>query len=89
MNLISTNTTFEFVGQTKSITADCFAISFFRPTTSNPVSINGLPIEAGQTLTIEQNVGQIDRSHYDVVFGAGVNSNELHIIRIIPMSGYR
>jgi len=89
MNLINTNTTFEFVGQTKSITSDCFSIAFFRPSTSNPVSINGLPLEAGQTLSIEQSVGQIDRSHYDIVFGAGADTNELHIIRIIPMHGYR
>lgn len=70
----------------------CFSIAFFRPTlaadgttaTSN-VRVNGIPIEAGQTLTIAQNVGDQDWSSYEVVFyPSGGSENELYAIKIVP-----
>ena len=63
----------------------CYAISFFRPTTSNPVRIEGVPIEAGQTFSIGQNVGDADFSKYEIVFTTGANTNELYITRIMPL----
>jgi hypothetical protein len=63
----------------------CYAIAFFRPSTSNPVSVNGVPIEAGQTLSIEQNVGDEDWSRYDVVFYSGAATNELYVLRTVVL----
>jgi hypothetical protein len=81
---MKTNTLTEFVGKNKMITSDCTAISFFRPTTStNPVFVNAIPIEAGQTLSISQNVGDIDKTQYEVSFGTGVGSNELYVLRTV------
>ena len=81
-----TSTESLFQGNSQPFSADgCYAISFFRPTTSNPVSVEGIPLEAGQTLSIKQNVGDEDWSEYDVVFYTGVNTNELYITRILPL----
>jgi hypothetical protein len=63
-----------------------FAISFFRPTTSNAVRVNGIPIEAGQTFSIGQNVGDADFSQYEIVFTSGANTNELYVTRIMPLT---
>jgi len=77
-----------YVGKSQVITADgCYAIAFFRPTTSNPVLVNGIPVEAGQTLSISQNVGDEDFSRYDVVFQSGAATNELYISKIMPLRG--
>jgi len=74
-----------YYGRSQQITADgCYAISFFRPSTSNPVNVAGIPLEAGQTLSIKQNVGDEDRSTYDIVFYSGAGSNDLTIIKIMP-----
>jgi hypothetical protein len=64
----------------------CYAISFFRPTTSNPVRVDGIPIEAGQTFSIGQNVGDADHSAYEIVFTSGANTNELYVTRIMPLT---
>jgi len=48
------------------ITSDCVAIAFKRPTGSNPVNVIGYQLAEGETLTISQNVGDIDRTQYDV-----------------------
>jgi uncharacterized protein YfaP (DUF2135 family) len=70
----------------QQINADgCFAISFFRPTGSNPVMVNGFPIPAGQSLDISQNVGDEDVSTYDIVFtNTTPNLNDLTVIKIMP-----
>lgn len=62
----------------------CYAITFIRPTGSNPVLVNGYAIAEGQALQIQQNVGDEDRSTYDIVFYAGAGSNDLTIIKIMP-----
>ena len=41
---MKTNTVTQFVGKNSMVTSDCVAIAFFRPTTSNAVSVNGVPI---------------------------------------------
>jgi len=75
-----------YYGKSQVIFADgCYAISFFRPTTSNPVFVNGIPIEAGQTLSINQNVGDTDHSRYDIVFYTGPDTNELFVTKIMPL----
>lgn len=84
--MAKTQTQVLFYAKPEVISADgCFAISFFRPTTANPVFVSGIPIEAGQTLTIEQNVGDVDCSKYDVVFYSGSGSPELYVIKIMPI----
>jgi hypothetical protein len=75
-----------YYGKSQQIEADgCFAISFFRPSTSNPVQVNGIPLEAGQTLSIKQNVGDEDWSTYEIVFYTGTSTNEMHVTKIMPI----
>ena len=77
---MKTNSVTQFVGKNSMITSDCIAIAFFRPTSSNAVSVNGVPIEAGSTLSINQTVGDIDKTQYQVDFTAGASTNELYVI---------
>ena len=89
--MAKTRTITTFVGESSLILAEgCNAISFFRPTTnpvnsaaSNNVKIDGVPIEAGTTYSIKQNVGDQDFSQYDVVFLGGAGEDMLYIIRIM------
>jgi hypothetical protein len=43
-----------------------------------------MPIADGQTFSINQNVGDIDTSMYEIVFGTGGTGNELYVVRIVP-----
>ena len=86
---MNTQTIFEYVGDYKMQESDCIAIAFFRPTTSNPVSVNGLPIEAGQTFRVEQNVGDMDRTQYEIIFSTGTATNELYVMRSVPLFNYK
>lgn len=70
----------------------CYSIAFFRPTAASnlavtsKVNVGGVPIEAGQTLTIEQNVGDRDFTSYEIVFyPAGGSENELYVIKVMPV----
>lgn len=90
-----TKTVTEYHGENfDGLESYCISIAFFRPTLSragNPSSdvlVNGIPIEAGATFRIGQNVGDLDTSRYDIVFLPGVGSdNELYVIRILPENG--
>jgi hypothetical protein len=75
-------------GKSQTISADgCFAISFFRPTTAPAVQVEGIDIEAGQTLSIKQNVGDEDHSVYQLTFANNQdNTNLLHVIKIMPIT---
>ena len=76
----------QFVGQAMQIKADgCYAITFFRPNTSNPVSVNGIALEAGQSFSIKQNVGDEDWTTYEIVFYTGTSSNEMYVSRVMPI----
>ena len=89
--MAKTNTITTFVGESSLILAQgCNAISFFRPNTnpvnsapSNNVKVDGIPIEAGSTYSIKQNVGDQDYSQYDVVFLGGAGEDMLYVIRIM------
>lgn len=81
---MKTYTITEFYGRNQMIESQCFSISFTRPLGTNPVYVNGLPIADGQTFSINQNVGDLDTSKYDIVFGAGAGDNELYVVRIVP-----
>lgn len=83
---MQTTTTTQYVGKNTSIESYCISIAFFRPTTlTNAVFVNDIPVEAGQTLTISQNEGDLDTTKYNIVFGSAVGStNELYVIKIIP-----
>jgi hypothetical protein len=50
------------------------------------VRVNGIPIEAGQTFSIGQNVGDADHSAYEIVFTSGADTNELYVTRIMPLT---
>lgn len=62
----------------------CISIAFYRPTGSNPFQVNGIPVEDGRTLTIGQNVGDLDVSKYIITFQAGAGINEAYVMRIVP-----
>ena len=80
---MNTEVIFDYVTIPKMVTSDCIAIAFFRPTSGTvATSINGLPLEAGQTLYIEQNVGDIDRTQYQVTF-PGAQAGILHVMRTV------
>jgi len=80
-----TTTQTNFYGRSTSIDSYCLAISFTRPSTgTSEVQINGLPLALGQTLSISQNVGDIDNSRYEIRFdNAGLN--ELWVVRVLPL----
>jgi hypothetical protein len=81
---MKTNTTNFFVGEETMVTSNCIAIAFYRPTTnSNDVSVNGIPIEAGNTLSISQNVGDLDVSIYEVKFTSSASQNKLFVLRTL------
>ena len=83
---MKTNTVTQFVGENTMILSDCIAIAFFRPTSgSNPGWINGIPIEAGQTLSVSQTTGDIDKTQYEVTFGTGAGANEVYVLRTLIM----
>jgi uncharacterized protein YhaN len=79
---MNTETQIQYVGASTMITSDCIAIAFTRTTGSNPVNISGYPLEDGQTLRISQNVGDIDRSQYQIVF-SGAGTNECYVFRTL------
>jgi uncharacterized protein YfaP (DUF2135 family) len=80
-----TRTEVLFYARPQQIEADgCFAITFIRPTGTNDVMINGYSLADGQSLQIQQNVGDTDQSTYDIVFYDIGNNNNLTIIKIMP-----
>jgi hypothetical protein len=80
-----TTTQTNFYGKSTSIESFCYAISFTRPSTgTSEVQVNGIPLAAGQTLSISQNVGDIDNSRYEIRFD-DLGLNELWVVRIIPL----
>ena len=85
---MNTTTEIQYVGESLMITSDCIAIAFNRPTGSNPVNVNGYPLSEGQTLRISQNVGDIDRTQYQVSFGTGTGSNECYVFKTLILEGY-
>lgn len=74
-------------GKSQQIAAEgCFAISFFRPSSAPAVQVEGIDIEAGQTLSIKQNVGDEDWSTYQLTFANNQdNTNLLHVIKVMPI----
>jgi len=90
--MADTKTITTFAGKAPLFDAGgAFAVSFYRPNTnpyssaaSNPVTVDGIPIESGSSLNIRQNVGDRDFSQYDIVFPGGAGDNMLYVIRIMP-----
>jgi hypothetical protein len=81
---MKTYTDVQYYGKNDNIESYCISVAFFRPTGSNSVFVNGLPIEAGQTFSINQNVGDIDTSQYSIVFQNTGSTNELYVVRVLP-----
>lgn len=82
--MAKTNTIINAYGKSQAIDSQCISIAFYRPTGSNPFQVNGIPVEDGRTLTISQNVGDLDISKYVITFQAGAGSNECYVIKIVP-----
>ena len=81
---MNTTTDCQAVGDSQMITIDCVAIAFKRPTGSNPVNVIGYQLAEGETLTISQNVGDVDRTQYDVRITETVVGNSLcYVFRTI------
>jgi len=86
---MNTQTEFEYIGDQKMQESNCVAIAFTRILGSNPVSINGFPLGDGQTIRIEQNVGDIDRTQYNVQFTqSGIKTNECYCFRTLPLGQF-
>lgn len=81
---MKTETLINTYGKNTAIDSMCISIAFYRPTGSNPFQVNGIPVEDGRTLTISQNVGDLDYSKYIITFQAGAGSNECYVIKIVP-----
>ena len=89
--MANTRTVTNFVGKASLFPAEgAYAVSFYRPNTnpyssaaSNPVTVDGIPVESGSSLNIRQNVGDKDYSQYDIVFPGGAGDNMLYVIRIM------
>ena len=86
---MNTVTETQYVGEATMITSDCIAIAFNRPTGSNPVNVNGYPLQEGQTFRVSQNVGDIDRTQYQIYFGSGSGDNECYVFRTLILEGYQ
>ncbi len=85
---MKTITLSQFIGKGQIIDGEgCLSIAFYRPSASNDVFVGGVPIEAGKTLSIAQNVGDGDYSRYDVFFTivSPGSVNELYVIKIMPL----
>ena len=82
--MAKTNVIVTTEGKSKALESLCISIAFYRPTGSNPFTINGIPVEDGKTLTINQNVGDFDITKYQLVFQAGAGDNECYVIKIVP-----
>jgi hypothetical protein len=81
---MKTQTLINTYGKNSAIESMCISIAFYRPTGSNPFQVNGIPVEDGRTLTIGQNVGDLDVSKYIITFQAGAGVNEAYVMRIVP-----
>ncbi len=86
---MNTTTEIQAVGEATMITSDCIAIAFKRPTGTNPVNVSGYPLADGETLTISQNVGDIDRTQYQIYFGAGAGIDECYVFRTLIIDDYK
>jgi hypothetical protein len=75
----------DFYGRNDFIESNCLSISFTRPLGSNPVYINGLPLGDGQTFSINQDVGDVDHTKYEIVFQNTGSTNELYVVRVRPV----
>ena len=90
--MANTRTITTFTGKAQLFDAGgAYAVSFYRPNTnpysgaaSNAVTVDGIPVEAGSSLNVRQNVGDQDFSQYDIVFPGGAGENMLYVIRIMP-----
>lgn len=82
--MAKTNSIMTAYGKNTAIDSYCISIAFFRPTGTNPFQVNGIPVEDGQTLTISQNVGDLDISKYTITFQAGAGSNVCWVIKVVP-----
>lgn len=82
---MNTEVIFDYITVPTTQTSDCIAINFFRPTaSSNPAFVNGQLIEAGASFYVEQNVGDIDRTQYQITFtGADTTLNKLYVNRTV------
>lgn len=62
----------------------CTSINFRRPTTGgNDVSVHGVPLAAGESISFNQNVGDQDFTFYEIVFTSSGGENGLFCTKIM------
>lgn len=86
---MNTQTEFIYIGDQKMQESNCIAIAFTRPTGSNAFQVNGYPVADGQTIRIEQNVGDIDRTQYNINFTSSASTNECYCFRTMPLGEFQ
>jgi hypothetical protein len=64
----------------------CLAITFKRKTGTNAVSVNGYPLDEGESWSIIQNVGDEDWGKYQLRFTADVNANEIWVFKTMILN---
>jgi hypothetical protein len=79
-----TETIINTYGKNTAIDSMCISIAFHRPTGTRGFQVNGIPVEDGRTLTISQNVGDLDMSKYIITFDAGATDKSCYVIKIVP-----
>lgn len=75
-------TDFQNISSTKMVQSNCMSITFVNKGDTT-VTINGLVLQADETIEIGQPNSFIDRTQYQVSFGVGASKNCL-VIRILP-----
>ena len=59
----------QVIMQSGSIRSNCNAIQIINTSNFDIIKVNGLPIQAGQSLSINGNVNEIDVSDYNIELG--------------------
>ena len=75
-------TDFQNISTTKIVQSNCMSITFVNKGDTT-VTVNGLVLQANETIEVAQPNTFIDRTQYQVSFGAGASKNCL-VIRILP-----
>lgn len=75
-------TDFQNISTTKIVQSNCMSITFVNKGDTT-VTVNGLVLQSNETIEVAQPNNFIDKSKYQVSFGAGASKNLL-VIRILP-----
>jgi hypothetical protein len=83
MQLVKTLTETLSYSKSTMIKSDCIAIQFFVPSTGNTVTINSIPLGAGEERIISMSSPYIDTTQYQLIFNAGAGVSECYVSKTI------